>query len=149
MSTNLTKAAFVDLLKAAQQKIKEQFDYLNQLDSATGDGDHGTAAVAALDAAVRKGEEGLAAGKPFAEIQPFISSHYNYRDHRKILVIDGKTGFTGGVNLADEYINRFERFGYWKDNLIRVRGEAVWSYTVLFLTTWNALRHEDEKYMVF
>ena len=68
MSTNLTKAAFVDLLKAAQQKIKEQFDYLNQLDSATGDGDHGTAAVASLDAAVRKGEEGLAAGKPLAEI---------------------------------------------------------------------------------
>ncbi|MBR6480389.1 MAG: DAK2 domain-containing protein [Thermoguttaceae bacterium] len=68
MSTNLTKAAFVDLLRAAQQKIKEQFDYLNRLDSATGDGDHGTAAVASLDAAVRKGEEGLAADKPLADI---------------------------------------------------------------------------------
>ena len=44
--------------------------------------------------------------KPFSPILPFLSSHYNYRDHRKILVIDGKTAFTGGVNLADEYILR-------------------------------------------
>lgn len=58
----LTKSAFVELLKAAQLKIKENFDYLNQLDSATGDGDHGTAAVASLDAAVAKGEEALKAG---------------------------------------------------------------------------------------
>ena len=68
MSAVLTKSAFVGLLKAAQQKIKENFDYLNQLDSATGDGDHGTAAVAALDAAVNKGVEDLDAGKGFAEI---------------------------------------------------------------------------------
>ena len=68
MGISVTKAAFVEMLKAAQMKIKENFDYLNQLDSATGDGDHGTAAVASLDAAVRKGEEGLAAGKPLAEI---------------------------------------------------------------------------------
>ncbi|MGI5831983.1 MAG: DAK2 domain-containing protein [Thermoguttaceae bacterium] len=68
MSKNLTKAAFVDLLKGARQKIKDQFDYLNRLDSETGDGDHGTAAVASLDAAVNKGEEGLGAGKSFAEI---------------------------------------------------------------------------------
>lgn len=53
--------------------------------------------------------------KAFAPIQPFLSTHYNYRDHRKILVIDGKVAFTGGVNLADEYINRKERFGHWKD----------------------------------
>ena len=51
--------------------------------------------------------------KAFAPIQPFLSTHYNYRDHRKILVIDGKVAFTGGVNLADEYINRKERFGHW------------------------------------
>ena len=86
---------------------------------------------------------------PFNRITPILGTIMNHRDHRKILVIDGKVAFSGGINLADEYINRFERFGYWKDNLIRVRGEAVWSYTVLFLTTWNALRHEDENYMVF
>ena len=54
-------------------------------------------------------------GKVFAPILPIVSSHYNYRDHRKILVIDGKVAFNGGVNLADEYINRVEKFGHWKD----------------------------------
>ena len=86
---------------------------------------------------------------PFNRITPVLGTIMNHRDHRKILVIDGKVAFSGGINLADEYINRFERFGYWKDNLIRIKGEAVWSYTVLFLTTWNALRHEDNNYMVF
>ena len=61
----------------------------------------------------------------FAPIQPFLSTHYNYRDHRKILVIDGKAAFTGGVNLADEYINRKERFGHWKDTAILLRGEEM------------------------
>ena len=51
----------------------------------------------------------------FSPVQPFVSTHYNYRDHRKILVIDGKVGFTGGVNLADEYINHIEKYGRWKD----------------------------------
>ena len=75
--------------------------------------------------------------KPFAEIQPFISSHYNYRDHRKILVIDGRTGFTGGVNLADEYINHIERFGHWKDTAVMLKGEAVQSLSLMFLQMWN------------
>ena len=57
-------------------------------------------------------EHGIQA-QPFAPIRPTVSSHYNYRDHRKILVIDGKVAFTGGVNLADEYINRIQRFGRW------------------------------------
>lgn len=48
-------------------------------------------------------------------MQPFVSTHYNYRDHRKILVIDGRVGFTGGVNLADEYINHIQKHGRWKD----------------------------------
>lgn len=86
---------------------------------------------------------------PFNRITPVLGSIMNHRDHRKILVIDGKVAFSGGINLADEYINRIERFGYWKDNVIRIKGEAVWSYTVLFLTNWNALRHEDSNYMVF
>ena len=75
--------------------------------------------------------------KPFSPIIPLLSSHYNYRDHRKILVIDGKVAFNGGVNLADEYINRIERFGHWKDTAVMVKGEAVRSFTLMFLQMWN------------
>ena len=75
--------------------------------------------------------------KAFSPIQPFISTHYNYRDHRKILVIDGKVAFNGGVNLADEYINRGERFGHWKDTAVMIKGEAVRSFTLMFLQMWN------------
>ncbi len=72
----------------------------------------------------------------FNPLYPVMSVIMNNRDHRKILVVDGKTGFTGGVNLADEYINRVARFGYWKDAGIRLEGEAVWSFTVMFLEMW-------------
>lgn len=72
----------------------------------------------------------------FAPVSPFVSTHYNYRDHRKILVIDGHTAFCGGVNLADEYINRVERFGHWKDTAIMLRGEAAKSFTLMFLQMW-------------
>lgn len=73
----------------------------------------------------------------FAPLMPFVSTHYNNRDHRKIVVIDGRTAFTGGVNLADEYINKKERFGHWKDTAIKIEGEAVDSFTVMFLQMWN------------
>ena len=79
--------------------------------------------------------------KPFSPIKPFVSTHYNYRDHRKILVIDNKVAFNGGVNLADEYINRIERFGHWKDTAIMLKGPAVRSFALLFLQMWNI----DEK----
>lgn len=75
--------------------------------------------------------------KPFSPIMPFISTHYNYRDHRKILVIDGKVAFNGGANLADEYINHVERFGHWKDTALMLKGEAVQSFTLMFLQMWN------------
>ncbi len=75
--------------------------------------------------------------KAFARLHPFLSTHYNYRDHRKILVIDGHTAFCGGVNLADEYINRIVRFGHWKDTAVMLRGEAVRSFTLMFLQMWN------------
>lgn len=75
--------------------------------------------------------------KAFSQIKPFVSTSYNYRDHRKILVIDGKVAFNGGVNLADEYINRIERFGHWKDTAIMLRGDAVQSFTLMFLQMWN------------
>ena len=80
--------------------------------------------------------------KPFSAIHPFLSSHYNYRDHRKILVIDGKVAFTGGVNLADEYINQEERFGHWKDTAVMVKGQAVKSFTLMFLQMWNLTEQE-------
>ncbi len=76
--------------------------------------------------------------KVFAPIRPLVSTHYNNRDHRKIAVIDGRTAFTGGINLADEYINEKVRFGHWKDTAIMVKGEAVRTFTLLFLQMWNA-----------
>ena len=75
--------------------------------------------------------------KAFAPIRPVVSTHYNYRDHRKILVIDGKVAFNGGVNLADEYINRRERFGHWKDTAVMLRGDAARSFALMFLQMWN------------
>lgn len=89
--------------------------------------------------------------KVFAPVAPFISTHYNYRDHRKILVIDGQTAFTGGVNLADEYINQKERFGHWKDTAVMLKGEAVKSFTLLFLQMWDMdeKKKEYERFLNF
>ena len=84
--------------------------------------------------------------KIFAPVTPFLSTHYNYRDHRKIVVIDGKVAFTGGVNLADEYINERERFGHWKDTAIMLRGEAVKSFTLMFLQMWNVGEKNNDFY---
>lgn len=75
--------------------------------------------------------------KAFAPIAPFLSTHYNYRDHRKILVIDGKVAYNGGINLADEYINKLERFGHWKDTAVMIKGSAVQSFILMFLQMWN------------
>ena len=85
----------------------------------------------------------------FNRVNPIINTFMNHRDHRKIMVIDGETAFSGGINLADEYINRKVIHGHWKDNVIRIKGQAVWSFLVTFLTNWNALRHEDDDYTVF
>ena len=75
--------------------------------------------------------------KMFSPVKPVLSTHQNNRDHRKIVVIDGCTAFTGGVNLADEYINRKVRFGHWKDTAVMLKGEAVKSFTMMFLQMWN------------
>lgn len=74
---------------------------------------------------------------PSNRFTPILSHIHNNRDHRKITVIDGRIGFTGGVNLADEYINARVRFGHWKDTAVRIEGEAVQNLTALFLATWN------------
>lgn len=85
----------------------------------------------------------------FNRLNPIVSTIINHRDHRKILVVDGRVAFTGGINIADEYINKKVTHGHWKDNVIRITGEAVWSFTVLFLTNWNAINHEDDDYEVY
>nr|WP_317357056.1 cardiolipin synthase [uncultured Tyzzerella sp.] len=74
---------------------------------------------------------------------------YNNRTHRKITVIDGKVAFTGGVNLADEYINEIERFGHWKDTGIMIKGEGVWGFTIMFLNIWKFLRKVDENFLQY
>ena len=79
--------------------------------------------------------------KMFSPLRPTMSTRYNNRDHRKILVIDGRVAFTGGVNLADEYINKKRLFGHWKDVAVLLRGEAVRAFTLMFLQMWNI----DEK----
>ncbi len=82
----------------------------------------------------------------FNKFVPFFSLVMNNRDHRKILIVDGHTAFTGGINLADEYINRKKKFGYWKDTGILVRGEAAVNLTAMFLTVWNTIRPTDKDF---
>ena len=74
---------------------------------------------------------------PFSRLKGNAESEFNNRSHRKITVIDGKVGYTGGVNIADEYINEVEKFGHWKDTAIRLEGEAVWELTKLFLVDYG------------
>lgn len=74
---------------------------------------------------------------PFSRLKGNADSEFNNRSHRKILVIDGKIGYTGGVNIADEYINEVEKYGHWKDTAIRLEGEAVWELTKLFLVDFG------------
>ncbi len=87
--------------------------------------------------------------KVFSPLRPFVSTHYNNRDHRKILVIDGKCAFTGGINLADEYINVFSPYGHWKDSAVKIEGDGVNSFTLMFLEMWhhNEKNRRYEKYI--
>lgn len=85
----------------------------------------------------------------FNPFVPILSMALNHRDHRKICIIDGYIGYSGGFNLADEYINAQMRFGHWKDTGIRLEGEAVWNLTAMFLTIWNGYKHTDKDYTLF
>ena len=85
----------------------------------------------------------------FNPIKPFFTRRLNNRDHRKIVVIDGDVGFTGGINLADEYINEYEKHGYWKDAGIMLKGDAVWNLTVMFLSMWDYIDNKEEDYIKF
>ena len=79
----------------------------------------------------------------FNPFMPFVNMFLNNRDHRKITVIDGKVGYTGGYNLADEYFNITHPYGMWKDTGIRIKGNAVMSLTAAFLEMWNAVKDSD------
>ena len=79
----------------------------------------------------------------FNPFRPILNIVQNNRDHRKLCIIDGKTGFTGGINLSDEYINQKKRFGHWKDTAVMLRGDAVWNMTVMFLHMWQVVNKDD------
>ncbi len=82
----------------------------------------------------------------FNPFRPFLSIIMNNRDHRKIVVIDGKIAYTGGLNIADEYINAIERFGHWKDAGVRITGDAVWSFTTMYLEMWSFITKGTEDF---
>ena len=84
--------------------------------------------------------------KVFSPMYPVISTHNNNRDHRKIFLIDNEIAFTGGINLADEYINVYERFGHWKDCGIRLEGRAAEGFTIMFLQMWNTRTDDVEDF---
>lgn len=75
--------------------------------------------------------------KMFNPIFPFLSIHINYRDHRKIAVIDGRIAYTGGINIGDEYINKTSTLGHWKDTGVRITGKSVTNFVIMFLRMWN------------
>lgn len=80
----------------------------------------------------------------FNPFMPLATVIQNNRDHRKIVVIDGHTAFTGGINLADEYINLFDKYGHWKDSAVMIKGDAVKSFTMMFLDTWYISKPIDK-----
>lgn len=82
----------------------------------------------------------------FNPIVPVLNIFMNNRDHRKITVIDGKVGFTGGYNLANEYFHVTEPYGYWKDTGVKVVGEAVKGLTSIFLEGWNSMKVDEEQF---
>ena len=85
----------------------------------------------------------------FNRFVPAVSLVMNNRDHRKITVIDGKVGFTGGINISDEYINAKERFGHWKDTGLMLKGPGVFNLTLMFLEMWNAFNKDGDGYAEF
>ncbi len=94
---------------------------------------------------IKKLDESGIQAKVFNPLSTLPSFIFNNRDHRKIVVIDGKIAYTGGTNLADEYVNAIERFGYWKDAAIRLEGPAVRSFTIMFLSLWNHMNRQLKK----
>lgn len=130
------------ILEILEQKVKEGVDVRLIYD------DVGCVSLLPFhyaDLMEKKGIKCLA----FNRFIPVISLVMNNRDHRKILVIDGHTAYNGGINLADEYINKKLRFGHWKDTGVRLYGDAVFNFTLMFLEIWNSFRVPDLDYDAF
>ncbi len=128
---------FNQLLEALEQKVRQGVDVRLIYD------DVGCVATLPVDFVRYMERIGIRCAV-FNRFMPVLSIVMNNRDHRKILVVDGIWGFTGGINIADEYINEKVRFGYWKDTGIRIQGEAVWNFTAMFLEMWDYIRHEED-----
>ena len=128
---------FNRLLEALEQKVRQGVDVRLIYD------DVGCVATLPVDFVRYMERIGIRCAV-FNRFMPVLSIVMNNRDHRKILVVDGICGFTGGINIADEYINEKVRFGYWKDTGIRIQGEAVWNFTAMFLEMWDYIRHEED-----
>ncbi len=133
---------FTPILEVLKQKAKEGLDVRFIYD------DFGSASILPIGYHNKLEQYGIQC-IAFNKFVPFISVAMNNRDHRKITVIDGHTAYTGGINLADEYINEKMRFGHWKDTGIRVKGDAVWNFTVMFLQIWNINRMTDTDFEKF
>ena len=130
------------ILEILEQKVKEGVDVRLIYD------DVGCVSLLPFhyaDMMEKKGIKCLA----FNRFVPVFSLVMNNRDHRKIMVIDGHTAYNGGINLADEYINKKLRFGHWKDTGVRLHGDAVFNFTLMFLEVWNAFRTPDLDYEAF
>ena len=97
------------------------------------------------DFPVRLSKDGIQCLR-FSKVTPRVSAIHNNRDHRKILAIDGRVAYTGGINIADEYINEVSRFGHWKDGGMRICGEAAVGFTKLFLHSWDLTCGSVSKY---
>lgn len=85
----------------------------------------------------------------FSPFVPVVTNMHNFRDHRKIVIVDGKIAYTGGINLGDEYINKLHLHGHWKDSAIRLEGEGVKNFILLFLCMYNMQKRSDEDFAKF
>lgn len=127
------------ILKILQRKVKEGVEVRVMYD------DLGTIHKLPYNYAKRLRKMGIKCVK-FNSFVPIMSALHNNRDHRKITVVDGKVGFVSGLNLADEYINVVQKFGYWKDSGVKITGQAVESLLLMFLQLYNVQTQRMEDY---
>ena len=120
------------ILEILERKAKEGLDVRLIYD------DYGCVALLPRKYHVLLNEKGIKT-KKYARLTPFLSTHLNNRDHRKMIIVDGKTAMSGGINLCDEYINEYEKYGHWKDNGFILKGDAVYNYTLMFLQMWHTM----------
>jgi len=135
---HLSEAVFKILIEKAQAGIDVRI-------IVDGLGSHNTLSLAKIKRIRKHGIKIIA----FEPVLPLINFFINYRDHRKIIVIDGRMGYVGGANIADEYINAKDKYGMWKDASMRIDGEAVKSLTLMFLRAWEYSSKETPDYELF